>query len=810
MESNLNRHYKSLELDKILKLIAQHCPCEECAELALEIEPEHSLIMAQKLMQETTDAHMLIGRFGTPSFAGMHSIKGQLARAQAGGALNMRELLEIAGVLRCIRSLNSWRSNCEGVNTCLDERFSFLIPNKYLENTITTSIISEDEMSDSASGDLADIRRKMRAASSRVREQLDKMVRSPSYQKYLQEAIVTIRSDRFVVPVKAEHRNEVPGLVHDTSASGATVFIEPMGVVEANNQIKILKSKEAAEIERILFALSAEVASFADTIKRGYDIMLELGLIFAKARLAYDMKATTPIISGDGVIDLKKARHPLIDPKKVVATDIMLGDKFDTLVITGPNTGGKTVALKTLGLLTLMAMCGLMLPVSDNSKVSVFQEVLADIGDEQSIEQSLSTFSAHMTNIIKIIDIADKNSLVLLDELGAGTDPVEGAALAMAILEHLRAKGTKIAATTHYAELKAYALQTQGVENGSCEFDVATLRPTYRLLIGVPGRSNAFAISERLGLSHEVVDRAKELLSGESLRFEDVVQKLEESRQQMESRTEQAERLRKEAQIKSQQAQQAAERIKNECDREIERAKNQARIIIERTRAQANALLNELEEIKKQKNSEQFGQLASAAKSQLRSRMGKMEDIADPVGQKEDNSGYKLPRPLKKGDEVLIFDIDKKATVLSDPDKSGQVEVLAGIIKTRVPISNLRLINNKQDYSAFTTDNTKKTRTAPIRKTAENSLRMEKRLGRAEHSIDLRGKNSDEALHELDAFLDAAVLQGLQNITIIHGKGTGVLRNAVTQYLRKHPSIKNFRLGQYGEGETGVTICELK
>ncbi len=529
------KHHQSLELDKVLELLAKEAPCSDCAEMAREIKPSINVEEVRLLLQETSDAHMLIARFGGPSFGGLHPVENALARAAAGGQLNMCELLSIAENLRVIRGLTEWRSHSAGVETVLDSRFSALFPNKYLESRITSIIINEEEMADNASPALHDIRRKIRAASSRVREQLDKLVRGPA-QKYLQDAIVTIRSDRFVVPVKAEHRGDVPGLVHDTSASGATVFVEPMSVVETNNDLKVLHAKERTEMDRILMELSAEAGSFSESIRQSYHLAMELALIFTKAHLAYQMKATLPLVSGDGITELKQARHPLIDRQKVVPIDIRLGGEFDTLVITGPNTGGKTVSLKTLGLLTLMAMCGLMIPAGDRSRVSVYDHVLADIGDEQSIEQSLSTFSAHMTNIIHIMDDADDRSLILLDELGAGTDPIEGAALATSILEQLRMRGCHIAATTHYAELKAYALKTDGVENACCEFDVATLRPTYRLLIGVPGRSNAFAISERLGMPHEVVDRARDMVSGESTQFEEVVTRLEQSRQAMEQR----------------------------------------------------------------------------------------------------------------------------------------------------------------------------------------------------------------------------------------------------------------------------------
>ena len=554
MSETMERHFKALELDKILHLLAEETSCDAAAELAQNLRPSTSLSQVKRLLTETDEAHTMMARFGAPSFGGLKDVSNSLRRAEAGGTLNMTELLRIATVLRTLRGIVDWRSKSEGVKSILDDRFDAIMPNKYLEDRINHAILSEEEMADNASPQLATIRRKIRSASSRAREQLEKMVRSPVTQKYLQDPIITMRDGRFVVPVKAECRGDVPGLVHDTSSSGATVFVEPMAVVEANNEVRVLLSQEQAEMERILAELSAEAGNFASGIIFGYKEAVELNLIFAKANLGYKMKATLPLVNDEGKIELKRARHPLIDKEKVVPTDIELGLHFDTLVITGPNTGGKTVSLKTVGLLTLMAMCGLLLPVADNSQISIFNHVLADIGDEQSIEQSLSTFSAHMTNIIKIFEQADASSLILLDELGAGTDPIEGAALAMSILEALRRKGTRIAATTHYAELKAYALQTEGVENACCEFDVTTLRPTYRLLIGVPGRSNAFAISLRLGMDPEIVEHARELVSSENTRFEDVVQSLETSRQRLEEERKEAQRQRLEAEEASRAA----------------------------------------------------------------------------------------------------------------------------------------------------------------------------------------------------------------------------------------------------------------
>ena len=593
-----------------------------------------------------------------------------------------------------------------------------------------------------------------------------------------------------VVPVRSECRGNVPGLVHDTSASGATVFIEPMGVVQANNDIKLLRSKEDDEIERILFELSANAGDFADAIIASYKNLAILNFVFAKANLAYNMRASMPIMNDRGIVDLKQARHPIIDKDKVVPVDIVLGKNFDTLVITGPNTGGKTVTLKTLGLLTLMAMCGLLVPCADNSELSVFRRVLVDIGDEQSIEQSLSTFSAHMTNIIQIIKLANSGSLVLIDELGAGTDPVEGAALAISILEKLRDKHAKIASTTHYAELKEFALRTEGVENACCEFDVTTLRPTYRLLIGVPGKSNAFAITKRLGMDDEIVERAKELVSSESRQFEDVVGTLEKRRQSLEKQIENANRLTAKANTEKQKAENEIRRAKENAEREIERAKQEAQRIISRTRAQADALVEELDKARKAKD------ISAEARAKLKKNLNTMENNADPVMKKQsDGEKYKLPRPLKVGDSVLIFDIDKNATVLAPPTKDGMVLVQAGIIKTRVKIDNLRLIKEKKQQPPQYSAKRNVHSTLDVRPTTE---------------VDVRGETAFDAIMIVDKAIDNAVLMNINQLTIIHGKGTGVLRREIQSFLRTHKAVKSFRLGVFGEGESGVTIVELK
>lgn len=782
----MNRDHNSLELNKILELLAGETTFEDARNMALETEVSTGLFEVRELLQETYDAHSLVGRFGAPAFGNIHNMSNALRRAEAGAVLTPLELMRCASLLRVIRVVLDWRAKSASVETALDRRFNALVPNKYLEMKISSAILSEEEIADNASPELAAIRKKIAAASARIRERLDKLIHSPSMQKYLQDSIVTIRGGRFVIPVKAEFRSSVAGLVHDTSASGATVFIEPMSVVEANNDIRILRSKEQAEIDRILAELSAEVGAYSDQTIRSYELLTELNVIFAKAHLAYKMKASMPVMNSDGRIKLSKARHPLIQADKVVPTDIELGGSFDTLVVTGPNTGGKTVALKTIGLLTLMAMCGLMIPAADNSELSVFDNILADIGDEQSIEQSLSTFSAHMTNIKRILECADDKSLVLIDELGAGTDPVEGAALAEAIIERLRFQGARIAATTHYAELKGYALDTAGVENACCEFDVATLRPTYKLLIGMPGRSNAFAISERLGISKEVVDRARELVSSEDTKFEAVVGKLEQSRNELEKKLTEAEQTKLLVLQELEQARAESEKLKQQGERELEQAKQQAENIITKARAQVYGVLDEIEAIRRKKD------VTAEEKAKLKADIKSMEDAADPV-RDVSNDGYVLPRPLVAGDLVLIFDIDKKATVL-EPGKDSAL-VQAGIIKTRVPLSNLRLL--KQEKVRTPQRSVTRTIRSDVKRTASTE-------------VDVRGQVVLDALLEVDRAIDSAIMQGLHQITIIHGKGTGVLRREIQAHLKKHPSIRTYRLGTYGEGDSGVTIAELK
>lgn len=785
----MNKHHNALELYKILEMLSKECSAEDARQRALEITPLSGKFEIEESLRQTDDAYMLIGRFGAPSFSGVRNMQNAFRRAEAGGVLSTKELLGIGELLRITRGVRQWKNHSASVDTSLDLLFSRLSENKHLEERISSCILSEEELADNASPELYDIRRKMRIAASKARETLEKIIRSTSYQKYLQDAIITQRSGRFVVPVKAECRGQVPGLVHDTSSSGATVFIEPMGVVQANNDIRVLESKEAAEIERILYELSAEAGGHADTASESFEALIELSLIFGKASLGYKMKATLPKINSEGRINLKSARHPLLNPKTAVPTDINLGVNFDTLVITGPNTGGKTVSLKTLGLLTLMAMCGLLIPAAEGSEISIFRKVLVDIGDEQSIEQSLSTFSAHMTNIVSILKEANRDSLVLIDELGAGTDPVEGAALAVAILERLRDKGAKIASTTHYAELKEFALRTEGVENGCCEFDVASLRPTYKLLIGVPGRSNAFAISKRLGIDDSIVERANALVSAESRQFEDVVETLDSRRQELEEELESARKATLRATEEKRKAENALKDAELKAQRELDKARHEASLLLARTKAQADALIADLEKMKKE------GSLSAEDKSKLRQTIRKMEDEADPIKeQSQDN--YTLPRPLKAGDTVLLVDIDKNATVLETPaENSSTVFVQAGIIKTRTSVKNIRLLEKEKVSLGGKPINRGRTSRIDTRPVTE---------------IDVRGYTADEAVMTVDRALDTAVLTHVNMLTVIHGKGTGVLRKEIHLFLKHHKAVKSFRLGTFGEGEAGVTIIEMK
>ncbi len=790
---NKEKYLNLIELGSVLNLLVDEATIASAKEEALRLRPFSSIDAVKGELKKTEAAFLLTAKFASPSFYNPVDPSSLLTRAEVGAALNMGELLDIANCLRSIRSVKEWRENSSLNNeTPLDYLFDGLSPNNFLEDKICFAIKSQDEMNDNASPELATIRRKIRGISSSIKDKLDAIVRSKA--KFLQDAIVTQRDGRFVVPVKAENKSEIQGIVHDTSSSGATLFIEPMSVVEANNEIRVYKAKEKEEIDKILLELSVLAGGFAESIKYSFDALCELNLIFAKASLAYKMKATVPNVNDDGRIVLKNARHPLIAPSKVVPINLSLGKDYNTLVITGPNTGGKTVTLKTVGLLTVMAMCGLMIPAEDGSETAFFERILVDIGDEQSIEQSLSTFSSHMVNIVRILEESENNALVLLDELGGGTDPVEGAALAKAILVRLSINGAKILATTHYPELKSYALETPGVENACCEFDVDTLQPTYKLLIGVPGKSNAFAISERLGIEKGIVELARGYVSDEDKRFENVIEALERARKEAEKEKAIAKESADLALKAKEEAQTALEEVLKDKEKILEKAKKDASYIVDNARYKSNLLLNELEDIKKDFNHQNAQNLLSDAKRAVNSSVREMEEIADPVAE-QNNQNYVLPRPLVVGDRVIVADINEKATVEAFSKDGKKVFVAIGNLKSWTPLSNIRLNESKQKEKV---------------NKPRNISGIQSRANReAKYEFDMRGMTVDEGIMELDRYIDNALLLGIPSVTIIHGKGTGALRKAVHDFLRHNKSVKTFRLGVFGEGEDGVTIAQI-
>ncbi len=793
MSELFDKSIRTLELPAVLNMLAEQTNSAESREKALSIVPQTDVDDVRRLQDETDAARAMIGLKGSPAFDRIRPVAESLYRADHGGALNTRELLDIAGLLRCARRVRDY-FNDDGEKTAIDYLFCALRGNRFLEEKIFTSILEEDVIADNASPALADIRRHIRVAASRGRQILQKIISSQSYGKVLQEAIITQRDGRFVVPVKAEFRGSLPGLVHDVSSSGATIFVEPMGVVQANNELKELEAKEKKEIERILRALSAEAAASHNDILSDYNVLVQLDLIFARGQLSYKMDATRPEIRRNGSIALRHARHPLLDSGKAVPITIELGQKFDTLVITGPNTGGKTVSLKTLGLLTLMAQCGLHIPADDRSAVSVFDRVLADIGDEQSIEQSLSTFSAHMVNIVKILEEADGHSLILFDELGAGTDPIEGAALAIAIIQHVRERGGRIAATTHYAELKTFAMTTPGVENASCEFDVETLRPTYRLLLGIPGKSNAFAISQRLGLDPAVIETARAQMDSESIRFEDVLTQLEEKRQRLEKDQTEAERLRSQREADARRAHEFREQMERARENARTRGEAEARRIVREARAQADAIFEELTRLRKEQEKNASWQNVNDARAAIRGRLNQMEEELHFETEREPIPAPS--RPIREGDLVELGGTRKQAVVTA---VSGEkLQLLAGNMKLTVKAGEVRLI---EDAETLAKREEKKRAAATVRLAGARAAVSE---------LDIRGLMTDEADLQVERFLDNALMGKLNIVTIIHGKGTGALRKAVHQQLKRHRAVKSFRLGRYGEGEDGVTVVELR
>ena len=790
MNEQYQKSLTKLELDKVLVLLADHASSPAAKERCLAVRPLNDAEDICVLQAQTSAACKLITLKGSPSFGGIVDVGASLSRADRGGCLSPEELLRVATVLKAARTAKEYAEG-DAVESGLDIFFRQLTPNKFFEERIFTSILSKDEIADAASSELASIRRKIRQQSSKIRESLQKIITSPTYAKILQEPIVTIRSDRFVVPVKAECKSQLPGLVHDVSSSGSTFFIEPMSAVNGNNELRELFVAERKEIERILAELSAEAAARQESINLNYEMLVTLDCIFARAKLSFAMHGIEPVIRTDGKLELKHARHPLIDAKKVVPVSLSLGVDFDTMVITGPNTGGKTVTLKTIGLLTLMAECGLHIPADDGSSIAIFETVLADIGDEQSIEQSLSTFSSHMRNIVEILQVCDRDSLILFDELCAGTDPAEGAALAIALIEFCRKCGAKVATTTHYAELKLYAMRTEGVINASCEFNVETLQPTYRLLIGIPGKSNAFAISRRLGLDEKIIEEAHSMVSQNDVNFEDVLTQLEQQRQQMEQAKVEAERLRMETEKQKEKSDEYYAQIKAERDKAVQQARKEAQYIIEDARRTANNVYEELKQLRKQAKDGAFVEGSNEKQAALRRSLNEAEGKLRE--KQEVRQRPAASRAIRVGDTVELLKFGSKATVLAI-NKDGSYQLQAGIMKVNAKPDEVYLLENETQAKA--------------KKLMEGKVRDLKSAAQPE--LDIRGMAVDEALPVLDNFLDAAYMGNLPNARIIHGKGTGVLRKAVQDELRRCKYVKSFRLGVYGEGEDGVTIAEFK
>ena len=791
----------TLEFDKITDMLVECAATEGAKARARALMPTDDYDTVVQKQRRTEDAKRLINAKGYPSFSAEEGTVPSAERAYKGAVLAPRELLDIASLLRSARMMLDYINTDKPFETTLDAIFARLLPNRPLENSITKSIISEDMIADEASPELADIRRRMRATNNRIKDTLQSYI-GGARLKYLQENIVTMRNGRYVVPVKAEYRSEMKGLVHDTSSSGATLFVEPMAVVEANNELRELASAEAHEIDRILSALSAEVAEFSSAISLNYHNITELALIFASASLALSMRAEMPIITREHVVELKRARHPLIARDKVVPIDVAIGRDFDTLVITGPNTGGKTVTLKTIGLLTVMAQSGLQIPALAESVVGVFSEVLVDIGDEQSIEESLSTFSSHMVTVVDILAKVGTRSLALFDELGAGTDPIEGAALAIAILERVKECGALSASTTHYAELKAYALETPRVQNASCEFDIETLRPTYKLIVGTPGKSNAFAISEKLGISPDIIRRAESLIERDDKRFEDVIERLDTSRIEMERERDEAEALRREYEIYKVNAERELNAKISKSEDEIQKMVLKARQILDSARASSEFIFRQLEDIRKQENRDKRDEMTKRAREEVRKRLRESEGLASGIDIREVSldDEYKLPRPLKVGDKVYLTTVGKEGVVTALADKNGQIAVTAGILKTKVTEDKLRLIEDGVKYRRRE-DPTPKVSEGKVKKSIVSTFKTE---------VDVRGMIGDDAWFVVDKYLDDAILANIGSVRIIHGKGTGALRAALWKYFKSDKRIKTYKHAEYGEGDAGVTVIELK
>lgn len=786
---------KALEYSKIVELLVEKAESELGKDKARSIGPVTNKEEVDQLQIETEEAYSLIMKRGNPPLFGIYSIAFEIKRLDIGGSLSPGSLLKISDSLRVARGLKNYiketKDDKDSSYPYIEGLVESLSVFRNIEDEINKAIISEEEISDNASSTLRSIRRQIISKNDAVRSKLNSIVNSESHKKYLQDSIVTIREGRYVIPVKQENRGNVPGLIHDISSSGATAFVEPMAVVELNNQLRELELKEREEIERILKELSKLVAVESESISNNQNILRDLDFIFAKGKLAHDMNATRPILNDRGYINIKKARHPILDPKEVVPIDVYLGKDFNSLIITGPNTGGKTVTLKTVGLLTLMAQSGMHIPADFNSEIGVFHQVFADIGDEQSIEQSLSTFSSHMVNIVSILNNVEPNSLILFDELGAGTDPTEGAALAMSILDHLLKLNVRTLATTHYSQLKVYALTRENVNNASVEFDVETLSPTYKLLIGVPGKSNAFEISERLGLQEYIIEEARNLISKENIEFEDVLQALEKDRIATEedriiakSHRLEVEKLKKELALEQ-------DKTKEQRDRVLMKAREEARDLLRNAKEEADTLVRELRSISSEIERDRNKKIQET-QDKLKSKLGDVErQLASEVLNVKSN---KPPKNLAIGETVEVLTFNQKGNVISEPDDSGNVRVQVGIMKITAHISTLKRTSSDESEKITTRNKT-------IMTTKSRDIKTE---------IDLRGKNLDEAFLDVDKYLDDAYIAGLKVVHIIHGKGTGVLRDGMQSYLRGHKHVRTHRLGEYGEGGDGVTVVEIK
>ncbi|MBZ9607776.1 endonuclease MutS2 [Clostridium estertheticum] len=782
---------KVLEYYKIKEKIKAYTHTTAGKDLIEGLEPYTNIYEVKEHLQETNEALLLLSKKGSAPFEGIYDVRSAIIRASKAASLMPTQLLRIAQMLRCARLFQNYVGNKsdEQSSRVLEDICIGIVPIKKLEDEIFIAIISDEEISDRASSLLFSLRKSLKEKNASVKDKVTSLVRSNA--KYLQESLYTIRGDRYVIPVKIEHKGSVPGIVHDQSSSGATLFIEPMSLVNLNNEIKEIMLKEKAEVERILAELSYKIYENINIVGNNANIVWELDFIFAKAGYAIEINAIIPGVNEEGVIDIIEARHPLIDPLVVVPSNIYLGGEFTSLVITGPNTGGKTVTLKTVGLIQLMAMSGILIPAREGSMVSFFHEIFADIGDEQSIEQSLSTFSSHMENIVNIIEKADIKSLALFDELGAGTDPTEGAALAVSILENLRARGTKVVATTHYSELKGYALKTTGVENASVEFNVDTLSPTYRLIIGVPGKSNAFDISKRLGLPDYIIKNAKENISKDTLEFEELVQSLQEKSIKAERDAREAEALKLEASKLKDKYQEKLYKLENIRENTMYEAQREAKRLIKDAKEESDVILKNMRQLEKLGYSSEARQKLEEERMKIKN---KIETLERHVEKSNDELGEKL-KNVKQGQEVYLPSLNQKVIVISKPDKKGEVQVQAGIMKINVKVGDLR-------ESKLTQEDKKKAKI--IKREMKLNIRS------VSTSVDLRGMDSEEALYTVDKYLDEACLGGLKEATIIHGKGTGVLRKAITDMLKRHGHVKTYRLGNYGEGGSGVTVVELK